>query len=293
MKCLIIVNGYNYSLSQVYKVRRLKEEFSKYNVEVIEKSTIDITSSFEDGKMCVKDIEQYSFCIFLDKDKYLSYAIEKYIPLINNAKAIEVCDDKMLTYTFLNNLGIKTPKTIPAPLCYDPDPDPEYLIKWVKKVESELSFPIVVKECYGSLGKQVYLAKNHKELYNIAHDLIHVPHVYQEFISSSKGHDVRMFTVGGKLVAAMERINPNDFRSNIALGGHGTKFVPSKDFIDMAEKVSKAISLDYAGIDIMFGPNYEPILTEVNSNAFFTEIEKVSGVNITKLLVEHILSKYN
>lgn len=61
----------------------------------------------------------------------------------------------------------------------------------------------------------------------------------------------------------------------------------------MAEKVSKAISLDYAGIDIMFGPNYEPILTEVNSNAFFTEIEKVSGVNITKLLVEHILSKYN
>lgn len=291
MKGLVVVNGFSYSLAQVYKIRRLTEEFAKVDVQIEEKSTLDLTSFFVDGTVWVPGIADYGFVVFLDKDRYLAAALEEYLPLFNSARAIEICDDKMETFLFLKNRGLKTPKTMPAPLCYDPHPDPSYIRQLVKNVENEFSYPLIVKQCYGSLGRQVRLAHDRQELLNLMTELIHLPHVYQEYVASSCGRDVRMFTVGGKVVAAMERINEKDFRSNVALGGHGVKIDPSPAFVEMAETVSEAIGLAYAGIDLMFGPKGEPVLAEVNSNAFFTEIEKVSGVNVTRLLVEYILKQ--
>ena len=43
----------------------------------------------------------------------------------------------------------------------------------------------------------------------------------------------------------------------------------------------------------MIGEDDIPYLAEVNSNAFFTEIEKISKVNVTKLVVEAIAKKLN
>ena len=91
----------------------------------------------------------------------------------------------------------------------------------------------------------------------------------------------------------MERRNDNDFRSNIALGGHGRKITLTQDYIELAEKVSTILDLDYAGIDILSGRDGEPILNEVNSNAFFKEIESVSKINISSLLVDYIIDEIN
>ena len=53
-----------------------------------------------------------------------------------------------------------------------------------------------------------------------------------------------------------------------------------------------ALGLDYAGIDVGISDDDKPCFIEANSNAFFTEIEKVTGINITGLLVEYLLKKY-
>lgn len=91
----------------------------------------------------------------------------------------------------------------------------------------------------------------------------------------------------------MLRYSESDFRSNSALGGKAKKFEPSKDFIEVAEKVAKILNLDYMGIDLMFGKSGEPILCEVNSNAFFTTMEEVCNVNVAKAYAEHIVSTIN
>ena len=88
----------------------------------------------------------------------------------------------------------------------------------------------------------------------------------------------------------MERKNEHDFRSNIALGGIGrnvTSTLPQA-YKDLALKASKALGLIYAGIDVGTDENENPIFIEANGNAFFTEIEKVSGINIAKKLAEYI-----
>ena len=51
--------------------------------------------------------------------------------------------------------------------------------------------------------------------------------------------------------------------------------------------------IEYAGIDLLFGENDEPILCEINSNAFFEEFEKVTGINAAAAFAEMVISKVN
>jgi glutathione synthase/RimK-type ligase-like ATP-grasp enzyme len=102
--------------------------------------------------------------------------------------------------------------------------------------------------------------------------------------------DYRIIIVGGKAIAGMKRVNhQGDFRSNVALGGTGEKVeIPAK-FISIAEKAASILALDYCGVDVLIGPNDdEPILCEVNSNAFIEGIERVTGVNVAKAYALHI-----
>jgi len=206
------------------------------------------------------------------------------LKVFNNAKAIEVCDDKLKTYIELSNTGIKMPKTISSPLYYDGADEGVFL----ENVLNTLNFPIIIKECFGSLGAQVYKADNSKELVAIRKKLIKIPHLYQEYIGEKTGQDVRIIVIGKKAVACMKRISKDDFRSNVG-NRVCENFNPDVKFIKMAELASEILDLDYCGVDILFGKNDESVLCEVNSNAFFNKTESVTKVNIAKLYEEYIL----
>ena len=45
------------------------------------------------------------------------------------------------------------------------------------------------------------------------------------------------------------------------------------------------------GIDLLIGESGEPIVCEVNSNAYFSTMDEVAGVNVAKRYAEHIVSK--
>ena len=77
------------------------------------------------------------------------------------------------------------------------------------------------------------------------------------------------------------------------MGGKGfdvTNSISNK-INNLAIKASKELGLDYSGVDVMLDNNDEPTLLEVNSNPFFSEVEKVTKINITNYLIEYLLSK--
>ena len=90
----------------------------------------------------------------------------------------------------------------------------------------------------------------------------------------------------------MQRKSETDFRSNVELGGEGKIVDVPKEFIEVAENTAKVLNLDYCGIDLLYGKDCEPIVCEVNSNAFFGGIERVTGKNVAKAYAEYLLSKY-
>lgn len=288
MNGLIIINGYTKYLSSINQANRLVEEFKLLNVDVEIKKSTDIIYYYSNNKYIV-DLPKYDFVIYLDKDKYLSRILfDNGYRLFNSPQSIEDCDDKMITHIKLSKHHIPMPNTIGAPLCYCESNDYSFL----DKVIEQINFPIVVKECYGSKGEQIYLAKNKEQLINIENKLRYKPHLYQQFIYPG-GEDYRLILIDHKVVAMMKRKNDNDFRSNIALGGEGIIVDLPKSFTDLAIQVSYILDLDYCGIDLLKDEFNNPLVCEVNSNAFFEGIEKATKVNVAKKYCEFIISKIN
>ncbi|MCD8286963.1 MAG: RimK family alpha-L-glutamate ligase [Clostridia bacterium] len=287
-KGIIITNAYSTLPSSLNQSVRLKQELGALGVEadILPNNSFPVEVS-GDGE-AIRRLKA-DFCIYLDKDKYVSVLLEKTgMRLFNSAEAIATCDDKMLTHIALSGHGIPCPKTLPGLLCYDPqEPVTEATLD---RIEAALGYPVIVKASYGSLGKDVHKADGRTELQKLCERYKLVPHLFQECIQECAGRDIRVICIGGKAVAAMQRVSRTDFRSNMELGGKGTVYVPDADLTALCEKVSAVLGLDYCGIDVL--PSKRGYLVcEVNSNAFFGGIEGVTGVNIARLYAEYIVQK--
>lgn len=291
MKGIIFVNPFLTTKQIVHQAERIKEEFVKRGVY------IDIVSDgymrvAVDGKGANVDLVAPNFAVYLDKDKYLSEVLERGgLRLFNRHNAVRVCDDKAQTYIALMNNGLKFPKTIFGALCYNSESVIDKNAALI--IGEKLGYPVVIKESFGSLGKGVYIANNVDELFAVMQKVKLKPHLFQQYIGYRKGTDVRVIVIGGKVVAAMERHNDNDFRSNIALGGSGKEIKLSQEFKNAAEKCAQVLGLDYCGVDLLYGEDGCPYVCEVNSNAFFDGVESVTGVNVAGAYAEHILNTIN
>lgn len=228
------------------------------------------------------------FVIFWDKDTRLARLLEKAgLKLFNSAQSIEICDDKSLTYLELSGSGIRMPETIIAPKTFQVQGYPH--LEFLPDVENRLGYPMVVKECYGSFGQQVFLVNSRDEMKEILNEIKNRPCLFQEYIAASKGHDIRIQMTGNRAVAAMHRFNQHDFRANITNGGSMEAYEPDAAQIEMAQTAVKELGLDFAGVDILFGKDGEPVLCEVNSNAHFVNIWKCTGVNAAEAILEHCI----
>ena len=233
------------------------------------------------------------FVLFWDKDTRLARRLElEGVRLFNSAKSVESCDDKSLTYLRLLASGIKMPKTIVAPLAFDE-------IDWGKRDFTDgaakiLGYPIVLKECFGSFGEQVYLAQNASDLALIMNGIGTKPMLLQEFVATSMGRDIRLHIVGSKVAASMYRYSDGkDFRTNISSGGKMKPYTPNGRQIEMALTACSTLGLDFAGVDILFGKNDEPVFCEINSNAHFKNIFNCTGVDVADYMMQHILDAMN
>lgn len=289
MKRALILNNAYYTLQHyLNQSERLRFELGLLGVDAcIRRNDFFISTIGQNGDL-VSDVGDYDFCIYLDKDKYVSDLLEKSgLRLFNTSAAIRACDDKMMTSIRLAGNGIPLPETMPGLLCYD---DGEAIREDVlDRIEARLGYPLIVKESYGSLGQGVYKADSRDELRAIAERVKCKPHLFQSFVKTSFGKDVRVIVIGGECVAAMIRQSNGDFRSNLELGGGGTAFVPPPELKQLCEKVASVLQLDYCGVDVLFGENGY-LICEVNSNAFFGGIERVTKINIAKRYAEHICS---
>ena len=293
MNALILVNGYQENVSARQKQERLFEELVRAGCSVTVMKATRIPAFSAGDRSGFLSEGRFDFCIDMDKDLYLAKAISQEMPLFNSYRSLVLSDDKMSSLLALRGQGIEAPLTIAAPLCYLEAPDPREVRSFLDIVEERLSYPLVYKACHGSLGRQVLRIDDRKALEEVYDRNKAIPHLYEKFLSAHAGHDYRVLVVGGKVIAAMERVNEKDFRSNIALGGKGrdrTKDLP-EDFRRMAVCSAKALDLDYAGIDLAIGERGEPLFLEANGNAFLTEIEAVTGVNVAKAFVDWILEK--
>lgn len=291
----LVVNGF----LNTPKFRELYDMFQKparkHSVELILKRNDEVLVDINSDVHYCKDYlsNKPDFVLFWDKDVKLARYFEKLgVRVFNSAKAIAICDDKSLTHLELMDAGIKMPRTLVAPMTFT---NVGYTnLDFIESVKSKLEFPFVIKEVFGSFGQQVYLVNDENELHNVVKQHGKSNLIFQEYIRSSKGKDVRLQVVGEEVVAAMYRYNDTgDFRANVSNGGKMRGYTPNKEQVDLAVKSCKILGLDFAGVDLLFGADNEPVLCEINSNAHFKNITDATGISVSDKIIEYIVEIYN
>ena len=285
MKASLIVNHFADSayFKDIYEL--ILKSAKRFDVSLSLLSSGELLGDMESAPLAP------DFALFWDKDIHLARRLERNgWRLYNSAHAVEICDNKALTAEALSLSSVPAPRTVIAPLTF-------YNIGYnktdfVKNACQILGFPIVIKELYGSLGAQVYLAKTVEEAIVTVEKIGARPFLFQEMIKESFGRDVRVNIVGEKVVASMLRQGADgDFRSNIGNGGAGEPFVLSKEAERVALMAAKAVGADFAGVDLLFGKDGEPFVCEVNSNPHFTGTLRYLGVNLADYIFEYVLEK--
>ncbi|MEL7235197.1 MAG: RimK family alpha-L-glutamate ligase, partial [Chloroflexota bacterium] len=138
------------------------------------------------------------------KTPYFALAVIRHLErlgmlIVNASEAIETVKDKLYTQQILAASKLPVPKTMLVKFPID-----------VELVGRQIGFPLVVKTLSGSKGSGVYLSESAENFDDIM-TLIESTNgnaniIIQEFIASSRGRDLRVFMIGGRAVACMQRV---------------------------------------------------------------------------------------
>ncbi len=201
------------------------------------------------------------------------------IKVFNSSKSMEQSLDKAYTHQVLSGHGIDMPDTI-----FESENHLD-----IDSISSILGYPLVIKGTEGKGGDQVYLVNNHDEFREKTKGLKDDGYnlLFQKFISSSYGKDIRAFVVGDKVIGSVIRISKEGFKANYSQGGTCEGFELTKEAAEIAIKASKILGLDIAGVDLLFIDNGF-VLCEVNANPAFKTIYNTSTVNVPGKIMEHI-----
>lgn len=228
------------------------------------------------------------FAVLLDKDILLGYFLKsRGVPVYNDPAVIDLCDNKATQYVQLAAQKLPMPRTIVAPKVY-----PNFSIResgYFEQVIERLTLPMIIKEGHGSFGMKVYLIETPEQFYEKVEHLRGVDFVFQEFIETSRGRDIRVNIVGRNIVAAMHRQSETDFRANITNGGVASPITLTPSQQQVAISAAQAVGATFAGVDLLYGANDEPLVCEVNAAAHIRNILNVTGINVADAMIAYIL----
>jgi ribosomal protein S6--L-glutamate ligase len=199
---------------------------------------------------------------------------------LNESIAINRARDKLRTLQLLARRGIGLPTT---GFAHAPD-DTEDLIKLVGGA------PMIIKLIEGTQGKGVVLAETTQAAESVIEAFRNLDAYFltQKFISEARGTDIRCFVVGGKVVAAMQRIAaPGEFRSNLHRGGSAKAVRITPEERKTAIRAARVMGLNVAGVDLVRA-SHGPLVLEVNSSPGLEGIEAASEVDIATQIIEFI-----
>lgn len=151
-----------------------------------------------------------------------------------------------------------------------------------------LGTPFVAKGLESSMGEQISLIKKREDLEDLYKEYgMEKEWLFEEFITTSFGRDMRFYSIRGEVVACMQRKSQGDFRANVALGASVEPYEITEEIRQIAKDIYEQTGLDFLGIDLLFGEE-KSYFCEINVMPGLEGIEKASGVNVAKKIMETI-----
>ncbi len=297
MECWILYDGKPESSGPgAYEVRRFIEAGRRQdiNVTVYSPEQFDLVVMQDDRDSVLVDGKEVQLPDFLlprisGNVNYFTLAVIRHLERLgvqsfNGSDSIDCVKDKLHSHQVLAENNVPVPNTMLAKFPFN-----------MEVVEKLFDFPLVVKTLVGTHGNGVFLCET-KGKFNDIMELMcetqpNVQLIFQEFIASSIGQDLRVFVIDGKAVAAMKRTSADGgFKANISRGGSGEFYPMNAELEQLAIDTSRSLNLDIAGVDILFAEDGYTIC-EANVAPDFKGLESCCNISIADEILSSISSR--
>ena len=214
------------------------------------------------------------------------------ICMVNSRETVEISADKYRTYIKLQDFGLTQPKTALVP-----EHTNDYWKASLKTLDTK--FPIIMKTLEGSKGIGVLFVESERSLDSLLEMLFKLDQdvdlLIQEYIKTDG--DIRVIVLGGKVIASMKRsVIEGDFRSNVSQGAKTKEYKLTKLETEHCLLAAKAIGGSWTAVDFIPSENPKkdpPYILEVNHSPGTEGIEKTTGKNIVKEVIEYFANPDN
>ena len=109
----------------------------------------------------------------------------------------------------------------------------------------------------------------------------------QQFIAHP-GWDLRVFVIGGKVLAAMRRHGGKNWRTNVAQGGRAEAVQLTAEEERLALAASEAVGTSIAGVDLLPSPKGGYFVLEVNAVPGWRALAPATGVDVAAEIVKSL-----
>ena len=204
------------------------------------------------------------------------------IPVYNDGRAIEASVDKGMTSFLLQQNGIPTPATW---MMREHD-----AAVAIAEQELQAGHLLISKPLFGSQGEGIRRLEKSTDLLWLTSS--RGIYYFQRFIDSlgSGYSDIRVFVINNQAIAAMRRRGIS-WLNNVARGAQCETIHISPQMADIAVRAVQALSMSYAGVDLIETAENEYLVIEVNSVPAWQGLQSVTEYNIADYLVQDLIAK--
>ena len=219
----------------------------------------------------------------------LHWIEEHGVPVMNSPRAIERAVDKFYTDALLHEAGVPTPETV---VC-------ETVASAMEAVRAMLGREpgpgnaVIIKPIFGSMGHGLVHVSDPDVAFRVTKSLEQLRSVfYVQRAVDHGGRDIRVFVVGGRVIAAIERRAPaGEWRTNIARGATARAFDLPPDWEQLALRAASAMGAEYAGVDLLPSREGPVFVLEVNAIPGWEGLQRATGVDVAGAIVEHLAGR--
>lgn len=186
--------------------------------------------------------------------KIAEYYESRGIRVFNPSRLSKIANDKQKCYEFMKENGIEI-----MPINYK-------------------GVPAVKKRIDGHGGIDVYMLDKAEPFED--------GYVYQK-PCDTLGRDIRVWLIGGKIIASILRSSDTDFRSNFCLGGKASEYTLTDDDRALVYKIADLLDYDYIGIDFIFN-NGRLVFNEIEDTVGARMIYSLTDIDIISLYCDYI-----
>jgi ribosomal protein S6--L-glutamate ligase len=223
--------------------------------------------------MSVGSLEQVVF-----RMDALHRAQSRGVRVLNRPAALEACVDKYLATAKLAAAGLPIPPTV---ACQDAESALEAF--------HDLGGDVVVKPLFGAEGRGLMRVSDPELAWRTFRTLERSQAVIyiQQFVRHP-GWDLRVFVLGGRVLAAMRRYARNGWRTNVALGGRAEAATATAGEEKLALAAATAVGAEVAGVDLLPGPRGESYVLEVNAVPGWRALAPTCNVDVAGAVISYL-----